>query len=73
MLEGSTKAIVARDDKVVWIGRIAWRNYKTLRVVSGPKVAVGTVRDGLAVDCLDLFDSYGACWAMGQIEGVDAG
>lgn len=72
MLEGSTEAIVARHDKVVWIGRIAWRNHKTLRVVSGPKVAVWTVRDGLAVDCLDLFDSYGACWAMGPIEGVDA-
>jgi ketosteroid isomerase-like protein len=51
--------VVARGDKVVCVGHATWRNLKTLRVVSGPKVDVWTVRDGLAVHYLEMFDSYG--------------
>ena len=68
MLEASTEAFVARDDKVVWIGRAAWRNLKTLRVVDGPKVDVWTVRDGLAVHFLEMFDSYATARALGLVD-----
>ena len=71
MLEGSTEAMVARGDKVVWVGRAAWRNVKTLRKVEGPKIDVWTVRGGLAVRYLELFDSYGTARALGLIEGQD--
>ena len=69
MLDASTEAFVARDDKVVWIGRAAWRNLKTLRVVDGPKVDVWTVRDGLAVHFLEMFDSYATARALGLSTG----
>jgi ketosteroid isomerase-like protein len=68
MLEASTEAFVARDDKLVWIGRAAWRNLKTLRVVDGPKVDVWTVRDGLAVHFLEMFDSYATARALGLVD-----
>jgi ketosteroid isomerase-like protein len=68
MLEAQLEAIVARDDRVVAIGHATWRNLKTLRLVSGPKVDVWTVRDGLAVHVLEMFDSYGCARALGVID-----
>jgi ketosteroid isomerase-like protein len=68
MVEARTDAIVARDDKVVWVGHAAWRNLKTLRVVAGPKIDVWTVRDGKAIDFLEVYDSYGTARALGLVE-----
>ena len=68
MIEARTDAIVARDDKVVVVGHAIWRNLKTLRVVDGPKVDVWTVRDGLAVNYLEMFDSYGTARALGVVD-----
>lgn len=68
MLDAALEAMVARDDKIVCIGRAAWRNRKTLRIVSGPKVDVWTVRYGLAVHFLEMFDSYGCARAIGLID-----
>ncbi|HYD24367.1 MAG TPA: nuclear transport factor 2 family protein [Croceibacterium sp.] len=68
MVDARTDAFVARDDKVVWIGWAAWRNLKTLRVVQGPKIDVWTVRDGLAVDFLEVYDSYGTARALGLVD-----
>jgi ketosteroid isomerase-like protein len=68
MLDARTDAFIARGDRVVWVGRAAWRNLKTLRVVDGPKVDVWTVRDGLAVHFLEMFDSYGCARALGLVD-----
>lgn len=68
MVEARTEAIVARGDKVVWIGHAVWRNLKTLRVVDGPKIDAWTVKDGLAVHFLELFDSYGTARALGIVD-----
>jgi uncharacterized protein len=68
MIEASTEDFVARGDKVVWIGRATWRNRKTLRIVSGPKIDVWTVREGLAVHFLEVFDSYGCALALGIVD-----
>ena len=68
MVEGHLDNDVTRGDTAVCIGRAAWRNLKTLRVVAGPKVDVWTVRDGLAVRYLELFDSYGLARAMGLVD-----
>ena len=68
MVDASTDGFIARGDRIVWVGRAAWRNLKTLRVVSGPKVDVWTVRDGLAVHFLEMFDSYGCARALGMVD-----
>ena len=68
MVDASTDGFIARGDRIVWVGRAAWRNLKTLRVVSGPKVDVWTVRDGLAVHFLEMFDSFGCARALGIVD-----
>jgi len=68
MIDGRVDTMVARGDTVVCVGEAAWRNLKTLRVVDGPKVDVWTVRDGLAVRYLEMFDSYGTALALGAID-----
>ena len=45
-------------------------NLKTLRVVDGPKIDVWTVRDGQAVNFLEMFDSFGTARALGLVELV---
>jgi ketosteroid isomerase-like protein len=68
MVDAGLDTLIARGDKVVAVGRAAWRNLKTLRVVAGPKVDVWTVRDGLAVRFLEMFDSYGCARAIGLVD-----
>ena len=65
MVEARLDRIVARGDTYVCIGHAAWKNLRTLRTVSGPKVDVWTARDGLAVHYLEMFDSYGCARAIG--------
>lgn len=72
MLDGSTEAIIAEGDRIVWIGRVAWRNLRTLRKVEGPKIDVWTLRDGRAVCYLEVFDTYGTARALGLIDQPDA-
>lgn len=72
MVAARTDGFVARGDKIVWIGRATWRNVRTLRVVDGPKVDIWTVRDGLAVHFLEMFDSYGTVRALGMVDPPEA-
>ncbi len=68
MLDARIDDMIARGNKIVSIGHATWRNLKTLRLVSGPKVDVWTVRDGRAVHFLEMFDSYGCARAIGLID-----
>jgi ketosteroid isomerase-like protein len=68
MIEARADAFVVRGDKVVVVGHATWRNLRTLRLVDGPKVDVWTVRDGLAVHYLEMFDSYGTARALGVVD-----
>lgn len=68
MIGARLDGIVASGNQAVCIGHASWRNLKTLRMVSGPKVDVWTVRDGLAVHYLEMFDSYGCARAMGIVD-----
>ena len=68
MLEARLDDVLAQGDKVVCVGHATWRNLKTLRVVSGPKIDVWTHRDGLAVHYLEVFDSYGCARATGVVD-----
>lgn len=67
MVDAATEAFVARGPRIVWIGRAAWRNLRTLGTVSGPKIDVWTVREGAAVHFLELYDSYGTARALGLV------
>ena len=68
MIEAGIDTIVGRGETIVCVGHARWRNLKTLRLVAGPKVDVWTVRDGLAVHFLEMFDSYGCARALGVID-----
>ncbi len=71
MIGARVDSMVARDDKVVVIGHAIWRNLRTLRMVDGPKVDIWTVRDGLAVHFLEMFDSYGTARALGLVDPLE--
>jgi len=73
MLEARLDHIVARGDRLVCVGHATWRNLKTLRPVSGPKVDVWTVRDGQAVHYLEMFDSHGVAIALGLVDAPEEG
>ena len=73
MVDARTDGFLARGDPIVWTGHATWRNVRTLRVVDGPKVDVWTVRDGLAVHFLEMFDSYGTARALGIVDPPEAG
>ncbi len=68
MVSARLDDLIAGGDKIVATGHATWRNLKTLRMVSGPKVDVWTVRDGLAVHFLEMFDSYGCARALGLVD-----
>lgn len=57
MLSSKTDAIVAEDDKVVWIGRVHWRHRRTLRTLETPKIDVWTVWQGRAIRYYEMVDS----------------
>jgi len=70
MVEARADRFIAEGDTVVMVGHAVWRNLKTLRVVDGPKIDVWTVRDGQAVNFLEMFDSFGTARALGLVELV---
>ena len=72
MVDARVDDIVARGDKLVCVGHATWRNLKTLRTVSGPKIDVWTVRDGQAASYLEMFDSYGTARALGLVGEPEA-
>jgi ketosteroid isomerase-like protein len=57
MIEFRTERFVDDDDDVVMIGRCAWRNRATGRIVDTPKVDIWHFEDGKAVTFLEMFDS----------------
>ena len=68
MVALETEAIVAEGDHVVWYGRAQWRNRKNLRVLDSPKADIWTERDGKAVRCMEMFDSYAFAAVTGRID-----
>jgi ketosteroid isomerase-like protein len=48
---------VADGDRVVVIGRVAWRNKVTGKVADTPKVDIWRFRDGKAIDYAEFYDT----------------
>ena len=57
MIHFTVESFVDGGDDVVMVGRCAWRNRATSRVVDTPKVDVWHFEDGKAVRFLEMFDS----------------
>jgi ketosteroid isomerase-like protein len=57
MIEFVCEHFVDGGDDVVMVGRCAWRNRATGRIVDTPKVDVWHFEDGSAVSFLEMFDS----------------
>ena len=63
MLEFVTEHFVAQDDRVVVLGRCAWKFKKTGKIVETPKADSWRFKDGKCVELIDLFDSAAAARA----------
>jgi ketosteroid isomerase-like protein len=48
---------IAQGDRVVVIGRMAWRNRATGKVVETPKLDVWRLQDGKAVNFVEFYDT----------------
>ena len=48
---------IAQGDRVVAIGRVAWRNKATGKVADTPKVDIWRFQDGKAVDMVEFYDT----------------
>lgn len=48
---------IAQGDRVVAIGRVAWRNKATGKLADTPKIDVWRFRDGKAVDFVEFYDT----------------
>lgn len=57
MVDFEPQRFIDGGDDVVMVGRCAWRNRATGRLVDTPKVDVWRFRDGRAVSLLEMFDS----------------
>lgn len=57
MIEYVTEKFVAQGDSVVMLGRCAYRNKKTGKVVSTPKADSWRFADGKAVEFYEYFDT----------------
>ena len=65
LVTSRTEALVAEADRVVWYGQIHWRNRRTLREFTSPKVDVWTVWQGRAVRYFEMFDTAAYALAAG--------
>ena len=60
--------IVGEDgEDIVMVGRCAWRNKATGRVVETPKVDIHTFRNGKVVRFQELYDTLGFARALGAV------
>lgn len=57
MLSFDMGDFIAQGDRVVAIGRVAWRNKATGKIADTPKIDVWRFRDGKAVDFIEFYDT----------------
>jgi ketosteroid isomerase-like protein len=72
MVDFTVERFVDGGDDVVMVGRCAWRNRSTGRIVDTPKIDVWRFEDGKAVSFLEMFDSLGFVRAIpfGEVMGL---
>ena len=57
MLSYDADEFIAQGDRVVMVGRCAWRNRRTLKTVKTPKVDIFRMKDGTIVDFFEVYDT----------------
>jgi len=72
MIDFTVERVVDGGDDVVMVGRCAWRNRATGRIVDTPKVDIWRFENGKAVSFLEMFDSLGFVRAIpfGDVMGL---
>jgi ketosteroid isomerase-like protein len=72
MVDFEPQRFIDGGDDVAMVGRCAWRNRATGKIVDTPKVDVWHFEDGKAVTFLEMFDSLGFMRAIpfGDAMGV---
>jgi ketosteroid isomerase-like protein len=73
MIHFTVDRVVDGGDDIVMVGRCAWRNRATARIVDTPKVDVWRFDGGKAVSFLEMFDSLAFVRAIpfGDVMGLN--
>ena len=72
MIEYKVQRFIDGGDDVVMVGRCAWRNRATGRVVDTPKIDIWHFEKGKAVSFLEMFDSLAFMQAVPAAEAMFA-
>ena len=67
MLAYDVDRFIADGDDIVMVGRCAWRNRATGKVVDTPKVDIWHFENGKITRFLEMFDSLGFVRALGAV------
>ena len=67
MIHYTVDRFVDGGDDVVMVGRCAWRNRATGKVVDTPKVDIWHFENGKITRFLEMFDSLGFVQALGEV------
>jgi len=67
MLAYDVDRFIADGDDIVMVGRCAWRNRATGKVVDTPKVDIWHFENGKITQFLEMFDSLGFVQALGAV------
>jgi ketosteroid isomerase-like protein len=67
MLAYDVDRFIADGDDIVMVGRCAWRNRATGKVVDTPKVDIWHFENGKITQFLEMFDSLGFVQALGEV------
>jgi ketosteroid isomerase-like protein len=65
MLAYDVDRFIADGDDIVMVGRCAWRNRATGKVIDTPKVDIWHFENGKITQLLEMFDSLGFVQALG--------
>ena len=67
MLAFDVDRLIDGGDEIVMVGRCAWRNRATGKVVDTPKVDIHTFRNGKIVRFQEVYDTLGFARALGAV------
>ncbi len=67
MVSFEVERLIDGGDDIVMVGRCAWRNKATGRVVDSPKVDIHSFRNGKVVRFQEVFDTLGFARALGAV------
>jgi ketosteroid isomerase-like protein len=67
MVSFEAERFIDGGDEIVMVGRCAWRNRATGRIVESPKVDIHSFRNGKVVRFQEVYDTLGFARALGAV------